>query len=890
MHIGELPRGVVWVLAEAPGLARTSTQLALDGSERTAEVTLLAASALAVTVTDEEGTPLNHATVLVTAADPLPFGALTSAEGIARFLRVGPSPWTVKASARGYESVTRSGVTGDTTLALRRLGSLTVRVELPSGKPAVGATVVIAGSGLWPARRTETDVSGDARVSGLVAGNYDVKASLGNLVSDTVFGIALERGDDTSITVQLMAGRTVVALVTDGEEDDAQGVADADVVLVEGGVSSFPLRGRTGSDGRVELGPIGPGPATLSASAEGFVAASPVLVPEPLENPVRIPLLKGATLEGEVVDTKDRPVDGATVEVIGTDMHGLPIAETPMTAALRRAHFDWALPGPQPLIPAGELGVMPGPIPPIPQAWDSTGGVDDWALAPGPSPFELSDNVEQWVTLLDGTFKASPVTPGRVRALVRHPAYVEGVSELVTLAPGGSAKVKVVLLSGGTLEGKVVDASGRAVSGARVDLTAVQGTLERTTITAGDGSFAFAAVPEQVILGVARPDDLSRIVVRKTVDVTEGERSTVEIELPEKRDALRIVIRDEDGQPLDAAQVTVTSLESGSPLRQTAFTTDNGVVSIDDARGMQLAITVEVPGFARTTRQVQNAPEEIVIELSRGVMVAGRVTSVHGRQYLEGAMVTVVSEGRRLVGRTDAEGRYRIKDVSPGAVHVVVSHPELATAELDATVERTGRADRAFELPDVDLTEAATVEGEVVDAKGNPVSGARVGVGMVPAYLPTGALPAGMVVTDIKGHFSLSGVSPGKVTLSAYAPDVGRGSASAEVSAGRPTTGVRIRLSEREPDDDPTVGGSIAITLGERGSGDDVEVVVVQVAAGSEAERAGLRPGDVIYAVDGVDVTGMRDARARLSGRPGSDVVIELSRGAVRVTREQVRR
>ena len=42
---------------------------------------------------------------------------------------------------------------------------------------------------------------------------------------------------------------------------------DADVVLVEEGLSSFPLQGRTGKEGAVDLGPISPGRATASARA-----------------------------------------------------------------------------------------------------------------------------------------------------------------------------------------------------------------------------------------------------------------------------------------------------------------------------------------------------------------------------------------------------------------------------------------------------------------------------------------------------------------------------------------------------------------------------------------------------------------------------------------------
>ncbi len=787
--VQKLPRGVAWVIVDAPGHARTSTQLVLEGEPRTAEVVLAEAHALAVTVHDEKGQALPRATVLVDSGDPLPFGAITGPDGVAHFTRLGASPWTVKASARGYESVSRSGVAADTTLELRRLGSLEVHVIAAGGGPVASADVIITGSALWPARRATTDAQGVARIAALLAGTYDLKAQKGDRVSDTLMGVPLERGEDKSVTLELRAGRMVTVVVTDGDGDSPVVVPGADVVLAESGLSSFPLRGRTGADGTVALGPIAPGPATLAARADDFVPRGGVPVPDQLDGPVRIPLLRGGTIEGEVVDAKGQPIDGASIEIIGSDIAGLPVSETPMLMAFRREHFEWALPGPLPLIPAGELGVMPGPVPPIPGALPSADNAD-----PDAKPAE---DIAPWVTRFDGTFTAKPVTPGRVRALVRHPAYVEATSDAVTLGPGGTAHVKVVMLAGGSLEGKIVDDNGRPVAGARVDLTAVKGTLERTTITADDGSFAFAAVPDEVLVSVARPDEPSRIVLRKTVKVGEGEKKTVEIHLPSPRDPVSVVVHDEDGQAVDAAQVTILSLDPDNPLRRTLFTRDDGALSFDDAQGLALRVVVEAPGWARFVTTTAAAPATLEVTLRHGVIVEGHVTSVRGRRYVEGASVTLVADGMRKSAITDADGGYTIRDVTPGQVRIIASAAEFATSETTVTVESTGRADRPFELPPVDLSEPATVEGQVVDDAGKPVLGARVAVGVVPAYLPAGALPPGIAVTDGGGHFKLADIEPGNLTLEAYAADVGRGTVRG------------VQVLERSPDDrrgDPSRG------------------------------------------------------------------------------------
>ncbi len=887
--IDHLPRGAIWVVVDAPKRARSSTRLILGGETRTAEVTLAPAHSLTVSVRDDKGNALPRATVLVTAADPLPFGALTGLDGAAHLTRLGASPWSVKVSARGYESVTRSGVTADVTVTLRRLGSLDVRVETIAGSPVADASVIIAGSNLWPARRATTDGKGTARIAGLLQGTYDLKAEKGALVSDTLVGVELERGQHLSLVLRVYDGRMVTAVVTDGAGEHPVVVPDANVVLVESGISSFPIRGRSGADGTVTLGPLAPGPAMLAARADGFVPRSGVPVPDQLDGPVQIPLLKGATLEGSVVDAKGNPVDGATIEIIGTDMQGFPVNETPMLMSFRRRHFEWALPGPVPLIPAGELGVMPGPVPPIPQV----GGLAE-SSPTGSEPDEDAD-VAPWVTGYDGTFTAHPVTPGRMRALIRHPAYVEAVSDAVTLVPGGKATVKVVLHAGGTLEGRVVDNDDQPVGGARVDLTAVEGTRQETTITAEDGTFAFAAVPDEIQLSLARPDDLSRIVMKQTIKVKEGEHKQIEIQLPAPRDPVQIKVTDDEDQPVDAAQVTVMSLDPQTPLSRTLFTTADGLVSVPDAKGLSLRVLAEAPGWARASTTTDEAPDEIAIKLRHGVLVHGTVTAVRGHDFLEGASVTVIADGMRKSALTDHQGSYALSDVAPGPVRLVVSHPEYATRSVDAKVEQTGRADRAFELPSIDLERPATVEGTVLDDKGKPVPAARVAVGVAPAYLPAGTLPPGMAVTDTDGHFKLEGVQPGTVDIGAYAADVGRGrTRGVRVDSDRPTTGVTIKLSPGASDDEPASGGSVAVTLGASGSGDSLEVVIVQVADGSEAEHAGLQRGDVITAVDGVPPRSMRDARIRLSGPVGSGVLVDVQRDdktkRLRLVREQVRR
>jgi predicted metalloprotease with PDZ domain len=154
-----------------------------------------------------------------------------------------------------------------------------------------------------------------------------------------------------------------------------------------------------------------------------------------------------------------------------------------------------------------------------------------------------------------------------------------------------------------------------------------------------------------------------------------------------------------------------------------------------------------------------------------------------------------------------------------------------------------------------------------------------------------------MAVADSKGRFRLGELAEGSVVLEAYSPDVGRARVTGiRVVAGRTADGVKIVLTRGEGvAAEPLATGGVAVTLGETAAGlTAAEVVIVAVAEGSEAERAGLSPNDLVTDVGGAHVTSITDARARLSGPVHDDVVVKIKRGdrtlTLRVPREQVRR
>lgn len=873
-----VPPGDYWVIARAPNFARLTLPLEIR-SDRSLLLSLEPAQRLVVNVRDEGGRSVAGATVLVTTTDRLPFGGSTSGAGQLLLDALAAGPYEVRVLAPGYEPFETTTSQSELDVRLRRASALRVVVRDEQGAGVADAEVQLGGARLWPTRRVSTNAEGQVVISGLAAGTYEAFAQQGSRVSDILYGIELGQGSEPVHTIELVLrpGRFLSVEVVDVE---GKGIAEADLLLAEAGVAAFPRPARSDAQGRARLGPLRWHQAHLAVRADGFVPRSLWVGSEALESgeALRVELVRGGTIVGRVVDERGYPVEGVALEVIGTDLYGMPVALTPDTSSVRKAHFSQVLKGPAPLIPAGELGVMPGPVPPIPLV--GTG---------------VSSTLQgRWTTDGRGQFTARGVSPGELRILARHPDYVESVSDPVRLGPGGEAEVEVVLRAGRRIEGRLLDAEGFPVAQARVRLQASKGAFDRTLLTRTDGTFAVAAAPKELVVSVFDIDDPLRVVLRRPVVLTDDLTERLELELPEARADVLFEVLDDQGDPIAVAQVTVLSLDPEVPLRETRFSADDGSLELSAAAGIHARVLVDTPGFARLDRVFPALPETARLQLSRAVTVTGRVTAVRGRQAAAGAQVTLRGEGIRRLGRTDESGEYTIRDVPAGRFTVTVEHPELGRAATEVQVVRLDH-DRPFEIPPLDLVELATVSGRVLDRDGSPVAGARVAVGIVPSYLPQGTLPSGVAVTDAEGEFTLLGVEPGRRTLRALAPTVGRGSVGGvQLEPGDELRDLTISLTEPLGEDGHDWRGGVAITLGERDTRRGTVVVLVHVAEGSEAERAGLLPGDVLTHVDGVAVSEMAEARQRLGGPAGSDVVLVLLRDGktvhTRVTREAISR
>lgn len=879
LRLAKLPRASHWILADAPGKARASTMIALGAGTQAAHLVLAPEHVLEVDVKDDRGAPLATAEVEITSGDPLPLGARAQKDGHVQVGRLASGPYVVTARAPGYEEITRHGVKeGEVALfTLRKMGSIVVHVVDAHDSPVEHADVQIAGAQLWPSRRATTDAEGEVKIAALPDGSYALRATKGAAVSATELDVPLHGGDAHALTLKLRVGMFVgVHVVEDGL--DAPGVDGAAVTLAESGLTPFPLDAVTDKHGHVRLGPILPEGATVSVRAQDFVPADAIPVPDPLPGDMEVALVRAGALEGRVVDARGFPIDGATIEVVGTDFNGGPIDDSPRHRAFRAAQFTAALGGSATMIPMGELGVVPGPVPPIPHA-----GSSPRVLAGSTSP-----EAQPWVTRADGTFRIEPVSPGRVRLVVRHPQFVETTSDVVTLRSGKDAHVDVVMRQGGSLEGRVVDASGQPARGIRVTVDATKGSLERTTLSADDGSFAFASLPPEVSVSAASEDEPSAILVKVVLSIAEGAKQTITLTLPGARKPLALEVDDDRGYPIDAAQVTALSLDPSAPLRATAFTDARGETTLPNASDLRLRLEVTSPGHAPKVVIVDPAAPPTKIVLGRAESATGEVRSTHGDPIADADVAVYTQMGARRA-RTDAKGLFTLEGLAPGAAELRVRAKGYAPTKRTVTIAEE-QSLRPTDLSPVELEDEAVVEGTVVDGRRDPVQGARVASGGVAVYVQAGVNPPGTAVSDRNGKFRLGELPAGPASIEAYAPDVGRGKAMVTLTSGR-TNEVTITLGGQTSGTESNATGSVAVTLGVT---DADEVVLLDVVEGSTAERGGLAPGDVLVTIDGQAVHALADARGRLNGPVADDVVLEIRRGGtvstLRVEREAVRR
>ncbi len=800
-RIDRLPDGRAQVTVDKPGLARARTTIEIRKGRARAVVRLNPGARLAGTVVDSDARPIPGAEVEVRehGASAPPWQTTAGKDGSFTFDTLVEGPVRLDASARGYETATRQAVAttrGGRPLEvrLRRTGGIAGRVLGPDGQPAEGADVVLAGSGIWPARRVSSDTHGRFSVQGVPGGVYEVRARRGDLVAAPREGLVLAPGGSATLTFHLAPGVRLRGTVVDAA--DGAPVSGAQVRVAEDALAFMPRAVRTRADGSFRVGGLRPTPHRVAVHADGYVAIDAQEV-QPGGPPVHLEMRRGAVLAGHVVDEHGVPVAGARIEVVGTSEAGAPITVTGPQADFQQALFAAQASGPSLVDSGGELGVTLGAVPPlplVPPASDGSGGTARGLppAATSATPMPSTPASGGFVSDTDGGFRLTDVPPGRLQLVARAGGHAPGQTRpLLVLSGSTRDDLTIVLSTGGTIDGRVVDGRGSPVSFVPVELRTEDALGPRMAFAGRDGTFTFDGALGIVTL-TARPAGRPGARVRATV--APGQRTEVELALEDTLVTLDGRTVDTQGFPVTGVRLTIRSLRAETPVERTALSGDDGTFEVGGLPSPPFRIEADHPDYAPTeVRRVASVAREVRIQMALGAEVAGQVLDDWDGSALADAKIELRDDDA-VVGRTrtDDEGKFELPRIPAGDYTVVASRDGYVSGEAHARLRasRWGLGD--LTLDPLRLAPGGGVRGDVVDALGDPVPGAEVAWGDPPDWTHA-------VRTDPRGRFRLDGIPPGEVQVTARHPAAGQASlpAPVRVFAKEQSPGLRLHLPER---------------------------------------------------------------------------------------------
>ncbi|MBZ4486858.1 fibronectin type III domain-containing protein [Microbacterium sp. cx-55] len=263
-----------------------------------------------------------------------------------------------------------------------------------------------------------------------------------------------------------------------------------------------------------------------------------------------------------------------------------------------------------------------------------------------------------------------------------------------------------------------------------------------------------------------------------------------------------------DAALLPGIRVTgrVTDALSGEPLEDVRVqysgrTASDGTFEIYLDRPGQTEITTDATDDHIASRQSFDVPADgldgVEIALTRGYPIAGTVSaanngaplsnvwlSVHPStdQWGEWTSIYVTSDGT-FRSAALAPGRYKLEALNYSGLYVSQWYDGAATFD---SAQEIVIVDQPVDNLDVRMTLGGTVSGRVVDANGDPIAGAIVGVATAPvngvvsffrglfaADSTTSPILDIETTTDENGQFHLPALEPGDYTLYVYSPELG---------------------------------------------------------------------------------------------------------------------
>lgn len=609
-----------------------------------------------------------------------------------------------------------------------------------SGAPVAGAVVAVAGGGALDPIVATTDDAGAFAFDDLVEGDYRAWAYRGDRAARAVLLDRFGAGPFDDVELALEPAAVVTGTIID--RDTGAGLAGTVRLVDDAGVEP-PRAATTDADGRFRVEGVPHGAWIPEAEAPGYVALESLAFETERTDRLTIKLARGGVITGRVVDGGGAPVAGARVAIRGEDLAGRPVALSP-DAVVGDAPVTG---GPGTFVPRGELGVVLGPVPPIPPpgvravraAPEQRGPGSDEATAPAPSA------AHALITDADGRFRAEGVRPGRYAARATAPGFAPGESEERSLALGGELSLPVVLSPGVVVFGEVVGADGQPVGGAVVSAEHDDAPVA-IAVTAPDGRYELAPLARPVTLRVRAS---GYAPAERDVAVRAG-REAVRREERFVLGSADAVVEGRVFDPLGFVQRGARVSLDG----KTVTTDDGGRFAIAGVPDGEHEIVVRHDGYPPLRAEVATGRSRDV-KLAYGGGVELDVRDAHTGAPVAAAKVRAEGPaGARELATVGGDGMARIVGLAPGAWTVRVEAADYVTVTRQVRVP-VGDEAGAVTVRGVvvELSRGATVGGVVRDVHGQRVHGATVRVGEVEGR------------TNQDGEFRLVNVPTGDVEV-----------------------------------------------------------------------------------------------------------------------------
>lgn len=672
------------------------------------------------------------------------------------------------------------------------------------------------------------------------------------------------------------------------------------------------LRFRAVSDARgsFRLANVSSGRFDLRAIRPGFTEADVrgIVIPEgePRADLGEITLLPGAAIEGIVVDERDRPVQGAEVELtpFGPDFDArfffrepvrsgpdgrFRIADLPRgtRVGLKARHRD--------LAPAEIAGVEAPTAEPVrlrlvrPRSLE--GRVKDrhgepvagarlhFSEAAGsPLGGGWARQPAQATSDAEGRFVLSGLKPGTAYVTATATGYRTRSAQPVEIPEEGQAPPLEITLEPGTfLEGTVRDSRGEPVPGARVYIQGVE-TFGSEMIVPVDEQGRYEVIDLEPGRFRLQASSRGGPGARAELEVRPG-RNRLDLRLSEGTEVSGRIV-DSQGAPVPGASLSLESVPRDGEMPMflgevQAVSSGDGSFVFEGVSEGEYRLTGRRQGYAPATLpgvQVAGAPVSgLELRLGPGAVIRGRLL---GLDPAEVSRVQVMAHSPDqgiypLFGVVDPSGNYRIQDVPAGDWDLMAhfSSPEVVRARVEVSP-----GDQEI-VQDLEFPSGFTLTGRVLLDR-SPLPRAQIFVASNDPERPGG----GHGETAHDGTFRMQRVPAGTYVLRVISSALVLHAETLEIGGDRDlvievaTGAVEGRLLS--PEGLPVAGAAVSLT------GEDPERAFLGPKASSDDQGAFALPGVPAgtYKVT-VKAEGFAPAEGRVVVTPGATARVDLVLG-----------